>query len=304
MTLIAASSCGDAASPPSSHRPATPELNRPNAFDVAPSPNGLPTSFTDHLPTYNNNQVAFDMRLIPGDETKGIKPFYVAQTEVTWKMFEYWVYGGDIENTLEHAEQRLLGLRPSDLGHGHPQTDLGMISKSQQPAIGMSWEVAQAYCRWVSEQTGKTYRLPTDNEWQYLLEQSGGIPDDREALLKKALLLDNNKEMNEPPFLHMPRPVARGEPDLLGLYDLLGNAAEWVQPMGGKRWVRGGHFLTAAKDLDTQWLAFEDQTIWNESYPQIPASDSWYIDHYYQGIRLVCAIKVDRVKSPRHVTDE
>ncbi|MEM6259699.1 MAG: SUMF1/EgtB/PvdO family nonheme iron enzyme [Planctomycetota bacterium] len=272
----------------------------PNVFHVGPTPDGLPESFTDHVTTYENKEVPFEMVLIPGDEANNIKPFYVAKTEVTWEMFLYWAYAGDVEDINDINELQKLGLRPSGLAHGHPQTDLQMVTNPKWPATGMSWRVAQAYCRWVSEQTGRTYRLPTDNEWMHLLEKSGGIPNDHLILKDRALLLDNNTYMDEPPFLFMPRAVARGEPDALGLYDLLGNAAEWVQPMGGKRWVRGGHFMTKAKEMSRDWLAFEDQKVWNASYPQLPVSDSWYVDQYFQGIRLVCSIDVGRPEPPKH----
>ena len=36
-----------------------------------------------------------------------------------------------------------------------------------RPAINVSWDDAQAYCRWLSEQTGEHYRLLTEAEWEY-----------------------------------------------------------------------------------------------------------------------------------------
>ncbi|MEM9348370.1 MAG: SUMF1/EgtB/PvdO family nonheme iron enzyme [Planctomycetota bacterium] len=301
LTLLMTSGCGEESTPSPIDEPNesdTPSAEsaegQPGAPDTArgaPPPADLPAAFTDYVPTYHDKKVAFDMVYIPGDLAKQIKPFYVAKTEVTWEMFEFWMNGEDLGTASEQAEARSKGLRPSYLGHGHPQTDLGLIDDKQQPAIGMSWRVAQTFCRWLSEQTGKHYRLPTDNEWQYLLEQSGGVPEDSKNLLNHALFVDN-ADWEELLFTK-PRRVAQGKPDRFGLYDLIGNAAEWVQPMGGKRWVRGGHFGMEAKDFTDDWLSVEDHSVWNESYPALPLSESWYIDHYYQGIRLVCSIDLN-----------
>jgi formylglycine-generating enzyme required for sulfatase activity len=305
FALCVSAACNDADIPtpvitPPNDEPTTPAPpSPPHAFDVAPPPEGLPATFVDRVPTRNGEQVAFEMVLIDGDDADDIKPFYVAKTEVTWEMFLYWAYCEDVDNPNDIHRLQAEGLRPSGLAHGHPQTDRGMILNPNWPATGMSWRVAQAYCRWVSEMTGRTYRLPTDNEWMHLLRASGGVPSDPLVLKDRALLLDYNEEQDEPPYLFMPRAVARGEPDELGLYDLIGNAAEWVQPMGGKRWVRGGHFLTPVDELTPDWLAFEDQAEWNASYPQLPVSDSWYIDKYFQGIRLVCAIDVGHPEPPK-----
>jgi hypothetical protein len=269
-----------------------------------------PASFVDYVPRRDGKPVAFEMVLILGDGKRNIKPFYIARTEVTWAMFEDWMYGFDLEDMNEWGELQSEGLRPSPLGHGHPQIELNMLNYEQLPAIGMSWRTAQAFCRWLSEKTGRDYRLPTDREWQYLLAQSGGVPADVDQLLEQGTFASNAIEEHElyqgkggvPPFdpfadeddalFKYPTPVGLREPDELGLYDLLGNAAEWVQPMGDKAWVRGGHFMMGADEVTPGWRTVEDQQVWNASYPGRPISTSWYINHFYQGIRLVCAIPV------------
>ncbi|MEL6980712.1 MAG: formylglycine-generating enzyme family protein, partial [Pseudomonadota bacterium] len=47
--------------------------------------------------------------------------------------------------------------RPGDAGWG----------RGRRPAIKVSWKDADAYCGWLSEQTGATYRLPSEAEWEY-----------------------------------------------------------------------------------------------------------------------------------------
>ena len=35
-----------------------------------------------------------------------------------------------------------------------------------QPVVGVCWHEARAYCAWLSAQVGRTYRLPTEHEWE------------------------------------------------------------------------------------------------------------------------------------------
>jgi len=49
----------------------------------------------------------------------------------------------------------------------HPRPDDWGWRHDNRPVINVSWEDAVAYCTWLSEQTGRHYRLPTEAEWEY-----------------------------------------------------------------------------------------------------------------------------------------
>lgn len=296
-TLLSA--CGETGpSPPDSVPPldsGAQQDNLPESF----ASDDLPPRFNDYVPKvvreYDNprgyiyhpaESEPFEMVLVPGDVEAGIEPFYIGRTEVTWDMFEQWANRTDIE--WEEAEALMdRDLRPSVWPDFAESIVMGL---GQRPATGMSWRTAEAFCLWLSEQTGRTYRLPTDAEWSHVLALSGGLPADEAALLARAALAENSLAVIDDGWweTEVTRYVAGGQPDALGLYDLLGNVAEWVQPTDEGRWVRGGHFGLPAVELTADWRAVEDQMVWNETYPQHPVSRYWYRDHYYQGLRLVC----------------
>lgn len=246
----------------------------------------LPATFRDQV-RYPGTEVSFEMVLIPGDAARGIEPFYIGQTEVTWAMFRGWSYAADLESTDEVTRELDQGLRPSELYADRPNAQMGF---GQRPAIGMTYDTAQLYCDWLSKKTGRAYRLPTDREWSHVLRLSGGMPSDPGDLLGQGVFEDN-APLDDLGLDAISAEVASKSANPLGLYDLLGNAAEWVQSERSNRWVRGGHFQMRPDAFKADWRSVEDFDIWNASSPQLPSDASWYIDHYYQGIRLVCEIK-------------
>ncbi len=252
-------------------------------------PNNHPASFTDHV-VYPNQRAAFEMVLVPGSADGSIKPFYVGRTEVTWDMFRGWSYGADLLSTGEIKHELDRGLRPSELYADRPNARMGF---GKRPAIGMTYDTARLYCDWLSRQTGRRYRLPTNAEWSHVLQLSGGVPAERDELLAQAVVFESAPP-DELGLDVVSAEVASKAPDRLGLFDLLGNAAEWVQPAGDKRWVRGGHFYLEAESLTPEWRSVEDFDVWNASSPQLPDDASWYVDHFYQGIRLVCEVEAGR----------
>jgi len=94
------------------------------------------------------------------------------------------------------------------------------------PVVLVNWEDAVAFCRWLSEREGKTYRLPTEAEWEYACRAGTKTPycngqtvDD----LKKSGWCQFGEKSNRGT-----RPVGSYEPNAWGLYDMHGNVIEWT----------------------------------------------------------------------------
>ncbi len=242
----------------------------------------LPADFVDHSRGYDKNY-PFKMLLIQGDQAKGIAPFYMSEHEVVWGMFDKWMEAGDLDGrpAAELAEMRVNGLRPTPL-YGDPSITVQLNDKDN-PVMGVSQLTAMGYCKWLSEQTGRKYRLPTIEEWNYALEVGGGVGGNLDAIAWHA--------KNSPKDIYkkiLSSPVKTKQPNRLGLYDMIGSVAEWVTNTGTDRVVVGGSIFTEPDALTADWKKVENLDVWSESYPNDPKSRFWYSDFYVTGIRLIC----------------
>lgn len=249
-----------------------------------------------HL-SYSGMKTPFKMILVPGDKAKGIAPFYIGETEVTWDMFHDWSHWYDATPLEAEKECKELGLRPSN-ADSYTDTSHNDKRYNGYPALGMTRKNAEAFCALLSKQTGRTYRLPTEAEWDLAYALGGGDPATDEGKLEAAWCKENAEET---PDSRLPAPgmCQLKTPNNLGLYDMLGNVAEWVKTSGaadadGKNtFVRGGDFMTPVAQLSGKLREESDnrkgpKESWNATYPNDPISKWWYKDHYQVGFRLVC----------------
>ncbi len=119
--------------------------------------------------------------------------------------------------------------------------------RGNQPAINVSWDDAAAYARWLSEQTGHRYALPSEAEWEYAAAagtstfyfwgNSGG--ENHAVCFNCGSRWDNRQTA----------PVGSFAANAFGLYDTAGNVLEWVAdcrhegyqgaPADGSVWAGG-----------------------------------------------------------------
>jgi dipeptidyl aminopeptidase/acylaminoacyl peptidase len=126
--------------------------------------------------------------------------------------------------------------------------------KENYPVTGITCEKAQEYCRWLSQRTGRTYRLPDAAEAKKLYDDRDGTgentldywagyapnPDDAARLGAKI------KELGGQAALLQPVGRFKGAGKEQMVFDLGGNAAEWVRTADGKGHAAGGWAARAA----------------------------------------------------------
>ena len=152
--------------------------------------------------------------------TISVESFYMQQHEVTWNQYQHCIDAG-----------------------GCPSISSNDWSKGNRPVIFVSWiDVTQHYIPWLNKQTGKFFRLPTEVEWEYAAragtsnKYSWGDSDS-----SSWANYHKNKDGTTP--------VRSYSPNKFGLYDMHGNASEWVQdcenesykraPSDGTAWEEG-----------------------------------------------------------------
>ncbi|MBD0286835.1 MAG: formylglycine-generating enzyme family protein [Flavisolibacter sp.] len=233
--------------------------------------------------------------------TVTISPFWMGAYEVTHDEFD--VFFNDqvlAENSNVDAVTR-----PT------PQyIDLswGMGREGGYPANSMQQFTALMYCRWLYQKTGIFYRLPTEAEWEYAARAGSTtiypFGNDAKDLGKYAWYKANSNKVYHK--------VGQLQPNQWGLYDMLGNVAEWTLDQYDEQYftkitegaadpelkptnphphtVRGGSFEDEGDKLRPaarrSW-----QADWNKRDPQIPKSRWWLTDAYFVGFRVLRPLK-------------
>lgn len=250
----------------------------------------------------------FNMEVNGGHRSVTVEPFWFGKYEVQhdeYNIYRNLEYDND-ESDWEGGEYSAdAATRPSP-----PYTDIsfGMGSTGGFPAVSMTQQAALFYTNWLYTKTGKFFRLPTEAEWTYacLAGGDGGLPPgvNMAELGEYAWYMDNSSEKFQR--------VGEKKPNAWGLYDIMGNVAEWTldnfsenyveatADLGESPWVApekrygrtvmGGSYDEYA-DACTCRSRVKSTVQWQKRDPQIPKSLWWNTDAPHVGFRLLMPAK-------------
>lgn len=218
-----------------------------------------PEAFSEAI---DGSTVEFVMLPLPGEG----ETLWMSRTEITWDLYDIYLYrldqadpdAADADGLARPSKPYV----PPDRGWGH----------AGFPAIGMTRHAAEQFCVWLSARTGRTYRLPTHEEWLRACDT-----DDERPIEKRAWFAGNADRRTHA--------VGTRLANAHGFVDLIGNAAEWVDTGAGKNTIVGGSY----RDGQPSCASSETQQFgWNASDPQFPKSQWWLADAPFVGFRVVC----------------
>jgi sulfatase modifying factor 1 len=181
----------------------------------------------------------------PQHRVRITKPFYLSMYEVTVGDFRRFV------DDTKHTADAEKGEEPGAFGWNPDTKEFGFNAKyswqnagfeqtDEHPVVNVSWNDAVAFCKWLSRKEGKTYRLPTEAEWEYACR--GGATtrhysgDDPETLAKVGNVADATFKAKFPNRKYTIKasdgyvftaPVGKFTPNAFGLYGMHGNAWQW-----------------------------------------------------------------------------
>lgn len=297
--------------------------------------------FTETIP---GTTISFNMKAIPGgsfkigspedeqfreadegpQKTVNISPFFMAEIEVTWDEYLAFYSATAAEGRTTDTEgsrtnndvDAITGPTPP---YGQPDQNWGL---GRRPAITMSYHSAETYCKWLSKVTGKTYRLPTEAEWEYAARGGTQTPyffegdpkDFKEKGFPGNLFGQSSDLINEYVIYEKNSGLKTGLPgdveaNPFGLKNMLGNAAEYCldwyaddaysnlqdgvtdprgPASGEERVIRGGTFKSSAGEVRSAARDHTQSKAWMKTDPQIPKSIWWLSDCNFMSFRVVC----------------
>jgi formylglycine-generating enzyme required for sulfatase activity len=236
---------------------------------------------------------------LPLHPVRMTKPYYMSATEVTVGQFRKFVEATKYKTDAERGDGGMIFSKKE--GRWVPRkkmkwSSLPWQTSDDQPVVFVSWNDAEAFCKWLSRKEKRTYRLPTEAQWERGCR--GGsvwsrypwgdrLPGDRDANFG-----DGNPKLPESltttdDGYQYVAPVGSYPPNGYGLYDMGGNAMEWVRDryernyfenspledpqgpeLGSSRVNKGGNFFASPADARCAFRGFSgpEMSFWNLSF--------------------------------------
>jgi formylglycine-generating enzyme required for sulfatase activity len=221
VTILLRSDGGSAKNPPAAGRDSGPTAPFTNTLGMRFAPiapgrflMGSPASETGHQPDELQHEVVL---------TRG---FYMGAHPVTVGQFRQFVQSSPYQSEATRDKRKLTWQSP------------GFVQTDDNPVLLISWNDAVAFCGWLSKREGRTYRLPSEAEWEYCCR----------AGTTTAFSFGDARQAKEYAWTAAhsggkPHPVGQLRPNAWGLYDMHGCVWQWTND-----WYAADYFQRSPKE--------------------------------------------------------
>jgi formylglycine-generating enzyme required for sulfatase activity len=177
----------------------------------------------------------------PQHRVRITKPFYLGQYPVTLGEFLAFYHDANYKLEMERDGKEDFGkLDNGELGKStnfRPWAPGGWKPEMDHPVVWVTWNDAAAFCEWLSKKEGKTYRLPTEAQWEYACRAGTTtrycFGDSESELGDYAWYLKNLEGWGT-------KAVGGKRPNRWGLYDMHGNVWQWCSD-----WYDGDYYANS-----------------------------------------------------------
>lgn len=195
--------------------------------------------------------------------------FALARTETTVGQFRAFIQAtGYVPSANQNGSSTIYDERSGSMvsrsGVTWQSDHAGRPAGNDLPVIHVSWVDAKAYTDWISRETGKAYRLPSEAEFEYVLRAGSQTRypwgEGNPTRLVGNLTGDGDRSDSRRNWVNAfpnysdgfwgPAPVRSYEANRFGIHDMAGNVSEWVEdcwhdnyqraPTDGSAWVNPG----------------------------------------------------------------
>jgi formylglycine-generating enzyme required for sulfatase activity len=219
----------------------------------------------------------------PQHRVRITKPFYLGTYHVTRGQFRQFVADTAYKTDAEKGERPgAFGWDPEKKAFGFNEKyswrNAGFEQTDEHPVVNVSWNDAVAFCKWLSKKEGKTYRLPTEAEWEYACRAGTTTRyysgDDPETLAKVGNVADARAKAKFPDWKYTIKandgyvftaPVGKFKPNAFRLYDMHGNAWQWCAD-----WYGAEYYAASPADDPTGPDSGDDRVLRGGSWVDWP----------------------------------
>jgi len=210
---------------------------------------------------------------------------------------EHPVHQVSISNPLYVGIYQVTNLQFEEFQHEHNEIrgKFGFSKEDDEAVVFVDWNDANNFCKWLSDKEGKSYRLPTEAEWEYVCRAGttthyhtgDTLPVEFHKNVGESWYPDNARSRGTEEI--MPLHVGKTTPNAWGIYDMHGNVEEWCQDWYGPYESQsqvdpigrdGGLYRVTRGGSHSTLLCYLRSA---NRMGAVPEDKSWYI-----GFRVVC----------------